>query len=199
MKLPDGYHELEPGRLAAVVTYLEMRAKPAFPSGAAADGYDIVRVERPDLGWYRALFRAIGEQWLWFSRLALSDAELEKELWAPGVEVYSLVAGEKQCGLLELAFRGASEGELTFLGVTPALTGKGVGAALLRKGIERGWESRPSRFWLHTCSLDHHAALGFYVRHGFTPYKRAIEIAPDPRLTGILRRDAAAQVPLIER
>jgi hypothetical protein len=54
-----------------------------------------------------------------------------------------------------------------------------------------------SRVHVHTCSLDHPAALSAYRRAGFAPYKRAIEHFPDPRLLGILPSDCAPQVPLL--
>ncbi|MFL5217644.1 MAG: GNAT family N-acetyltransferase, partial [Microvirga sp.] len=54
-----------------------------------------------------------------------------------------------------------------------------------------------ARLWVHTCSLDHPRAVAFYLGAGFRPYKRAIEVADDPRLTGDLPRDAEPQVPLI--
>ena len=63
------------GHVAAVVTYLEMDEAPAeVPSPASP-----LRLEHwagidPDR--YRALFRRVGSHWLWFSRLAMSDAEL---------------------------------------------------------------------------------------------------------------------------
>jgi len=50
---------------------------------------------------------------------------------------------------------------------------------------------------VHTCTLDHPAALSAYRRAGFEPYRRAIEHFPDPRLIGILPRDCAPQIPLI--
>jgi hypothetical protein len=33
--------------------------------------------------------------------------------------------------------------------------------------------------------MDHPNALGFYIRSGFVPFRRQIEVAPDPRLDGI--------------
>ena len=45
--------------------------------------------------------------------------------------------------------------------------------------LEEVWSRNPRRVWLHTCTLDHPAALGFYVKHGFRPYRRAIEVADD--------------------
>jgi hypothetical protein len=35
------------------------------------------------------------------------------------------------------------------------------------------------------------------MKCGFRPYKRAIEVADDPRLRGILPEDAAPQIPII--
>ena len=51
--------------------------------------------------------------------------------------------------------------------------------------------------WVHTCTLDHPGALGFYRRNGFTPFARAIETFADPRLIDVLPRDTAPQTPLI--
>ena len=39
-----------------------------------------------------------------------------------------------------------------------------------------------ARVHVHTCSLDHPAALPAYLRAGFTAYERAFESFPDPRL-----------------
>jgi len=197
MTLPDGYFSIEPGRLAAVVTYLEMTADPGLERDALPDGVEIEHVQEPDLEWYRALFRSVGERWLWFSRLTMSDGELRSIIHDERVEVSVLRTGGEDCGILELDFREPPDVELTFLGVAPGITGKGLGGLMVREGIRRAWRDKPRRFWLHTCTFDHPAALGFYFRHGFRPYARAIEVSPDPRLTGALPRDAAPEIPLI--
>jgi hypothetical protein len=36
------------------------------------------------------------------------------------------------------------------------------------------------------------------MRSGFMPYDRTVEVLDDPRLTGMLPRTAAPQVPIIE-
>jgi hypothetical protein len=64
------------------------------------------------------------------------------------------------------------------------------------QAIARAWAKPISRFWLHTCNFDHPAALAFYRRSGFTPYKMMAEVMDDPRLTGLLPRDAAPHVPI---
>ena len=59
------------------------------------------------------------------------------------------------------------------------------------------WRDGVRRVHVHTCTLDHPAALPSYRHAGFVPYRRAVERFPDPRLTGILPRDSAPQVPLL--
>jgi hypothetical protein len=63
--------------------------------------------------------------------------------------------------------------------------------------LRRAWAARPRRLWVHTCTLDHPAALAFYQRSGFVAYRRQVEIDDDPRLDGTLPADAAPHVPLI--
>jgi GNAT superfamily N-acetyltransferase len=192
--IPDGYSPVPPGRIAAVVTYLELRQPPPLPPPSSA--FNIQPLPQPELSRYRALFRAVGEPWLWFSRLLLSDAQLAAIIHHPAVDVFALHhdAGE---GLLEIDRRALPEIEIAFLGVTPPLIGRGAGAALLAFAIRHAFSFSPRRLWLHTCTLDHPNALPFYQHFGFLPFRRAIEIAPDPRLTGLLPRTAAPHIPLL--
>jgi hypothetical protein len=37
-----------------------------------------------------------------------------------------------------------------------------------------GSDPRPRRFWLHTCTKDHAAALPNYLKAGFTIYKEGL-------------------------
>jgi GNAT superfamily N-acetyltransferase len=99
--------------------------------------------------------------------------------------------------MLELDFREPASCELAFVGLVPDLAGLGHGRWLLSEAVHRAWREGVTRVHVHTCSLDHPAALAAYQRAGFTPYKRAIERFPDPRLTGILPSDCAPQVPLL--
>jgi GNAT superfamily N-acetyltransferase len=193
----NGYVDLPPGKLAAVVTYLEMRTPPPFVPSPTTSDFAIRRVARPDLDWYRALYRAIGEPWLWFSRLRMSNDELRAVLHDSAVDVFALSHADTDLGLLEFDRRCFPDIELSFLGVTPTLIGKGAGRALLQHCLPLAWEHHPQRVWLHTCTSDHPAALAFYIKAGFVPYKRAIEIADDPRLTEELPRTAAPHIPIL--
>jgi GNAT superfamily N-acetyltransferase len=99
--------------------------------------------------------------------------------------------------MLELDFREPHECELAFIGLVPNLSGIGHGRWLLAEALQRAWREDVRRVHVHTCSLDHPAALNAYRRAGFVPFKRAIERFPDPRLHGILPRDCAPQIPLL--
>lgn len=194
--LADGLHDVPPGKVAAVVTHLEMRA-PA-PVRPAPVKPDIRRVERLDLSWYRSLFRRVGgHDWLWFSRLNLDDAALGTIIADPDIEIWTIRHQKADEALLELDFRKPGACELAFLAVTPALGATGAGRALMNHAITRAWSRPITRFHLHTCTLDSPAALNFYRRSGFIPIRQQVEIADDPRLTGKLPLDAGPHVPVL--
>jgi len=198
MILPNGYSDVPAGKIAAVVTSLEMHQRPTLrPDPPAEAGFDLKRVERPDLVWFRALFRRVGEAYLWSSRLRMADATLTAELLDPGMETYALTRDGEDLGLLQLDFRQAGVGELSFFGVADELIGTGAGRWLMNRALERAWSQPIRRFWVHTCTLDHPAAPEFYLRSGFTAFRRQIEVFDDPRLLGYLPMGAAPQVPVI--
>lgn len=198
MALSDGYHDIPNGKIAVVVTHLEMlaevapRATPALPAALS-----LRRVETPSLDWYRAVYRHVGADWLWFSRLAMSDAALAAIIRDPLIEVYALTHQGREAGLLELDFRQPNECELAFFGVERELIGTSAARYLMNAAIRQAWSQPIRRFWVHTCTGDHPAAVQFYVRSGFKPFKRQIEIADDPRLTANYSQTAAPHVPVI--
>lgn len=187
-----------PGQVAAVLTRLEMRAPPPrrpLPPSA-------LRLERwraPDSARYRALFKRIGTPWLWFSRLALPDADLRRILDDPAVEVSAAVDPHGvEVGFLELDFRGDSaRADLSYFGLVPELVGQGHGGWLMAHALAMLWRPGVRTVTVSTCSLDHPRALGFYRHHGFVPVSRSLESFPDPRLAGLLDRAAAPHVPVI--
>ena len=198
--LPDGYSDVPAGKLAAVVTCLEMSAPMERHVEIDQPGIVLAPVEKADPAWYGDLYRRIGAQWLWTSRLAMAETELAAILHHADVDVYAVVRDGRAEGLLELDFREEGSCELAFFGLTEAVIGKGTGRWLMNHAIARAW-SRPQtpirRFWLHTCTLDSPQALGFYIRSGFTPVRRQVEIFDDPRLTGALPMSAAPHIPIL--
>ncbi|WP_366555763.1 GNAT family N-acetyltransferase [Aquibaculum sediminis] len=197
MSLSDGFHDIPAGKIAAVVTYLEMRARPEPRPEPTPAPWHLRRVAQPDGDWYRALYRRVGEDWLWFSRLVIPESELDAVLRDPGVAFYALEADGRDMGLLELDFRQDGECELAFFGLAGSLHGQGAGRWLMNRALELAWERPIQRLWLHTCTLDHPQAIAFYSRSGFRPYARQVEVADDPRLIGKAPRDSAPHIPII--
>jgi GNAT superfamily N-acetyltransferase len=184
------------GELAAIVTYLQMRKPPG--GQVPTSSLSLRRIRNPDVDDYRRLFRRIGRHWLWFSRLVMSDEQLAAIIQDEAVDL-SVVIDEvgTEIGMIELDFREPGQCELAFIGILPELAGLGHGRWLLGETLRLAWRDGIRRVHVHTCTLDHPAALPAYRTAGFQAYKRAIERFPDPRLTGILPRDSAPQVPLL--
>lgn len=185
------------GKIAAVVTHLQMFERPA-PRNVRPVAAQLVEHPKPDPDWYRDLFMRVGgRDWMWFSRLGLKDGDLSAILQRDDVLVFSVRVDGRDEGLLELDFRTAQACELGYFGLTRALVGTGTGRWLMEQALDIAWARPIRRFHVHTCTLDSPQALPFYMRSGFTAYKRQIEIADDPRKIGVLPSDCAPQEPVI--
>jgi len=198
LSVPQGYSFVPPRHVANVATFLEMRSKPEISSPGLAKGMTLERWQEADLATYRALFKTIGENWLWYSRLVIPDDALLRILRDPRIEIYRLLEDGMVAGLLELDFSEKDECELAFFGLMPQAIGRGAGRILMNEALHLAWAKPINRLWVHTCTFDHPLALAFYRRSGFVPYQIAVEIHPDPRLTGHMPRTAAPHVPIIE-
>src|SRR6185503_2631008 len=153
--MTEGLIDIPAGHVGAVVTFLEMNARPA-PAPVPASPLAIARWDTIDPDRYRALFRRVGGRWLWFSRLAMSD----RDLLARAGEVHEVIdAGGRSVGLIELDFRTAGLCLILFLGLVPELAGQGHGRWLFAETLARAWVPGIEQVSVHTCSLDHPAAL----------------------------------------
>lgn len=194
--MPSG--PIAKGQIGAIVTSLEMTSRPplrAMPGSA-------LRLERwnePTPDKYLVLYRRIGEPWLWYSRLELDERALISIIHDPKVRIWAVLDRRGiEVGIVELDFREPGQCEISFFGLVPELAGQGYGRWLMAMALQAGWaEPGVDRMWVHTCTLDSPGALGFYIKSGFTPFKRHIEIFSDPRLIGLIPQAAAPQIPLI--
>jgi len=195
-KIPDGFTDLAPGKVASIVTFLEMCERPSIAKGSPSQ-VCLRPVISPDIEWYRSLYRRAGEQWLWFSRLEMADTQLSAILNSPTNELFVAENSGSDIGMAELDRSHPPDVEITFFGLFPEAIGRRLGRPFMSALLERAWNKSAARVWLHTCNLDAPAALSFYIKCGFRPYKQAIEVADDPRIRGILPEDAAPQAPII--
>ena len=186
--------ELRPDEIGAVVTFLEMTERPA-PGPAPDSPLRLERWRGVDPARYRPLFERVGGRWLWYSRLAMDDEKLRATI----AEVHAVVEPDgAEVGMIELDFREPGECLIRFLGLVPELAGQGHGRWLFGEVLALAWRPDVRRVHVNTCTLDHPAALPSYLKAGFRAYRRAFESFPDPRLTGLLPRNVAPQLPLVE-
>jgi GNAT superfamily N-acetyltransferase len=159
-------------------TYLQM-LEPGACSPASADWpapTTITRVLEPSLVHYRSLYNGVGSAWNWVDRNLMADEELASILRDERVEVYELQQAGQAIGFAELDRRVPEEVELAYFGLFPTVLGRGFGTAFLRWVVQQAWSTHPQRVWVHTCDLDHPAALATYLKVGFAIYdERMIE------------------------
>ena len=184
-------------QVATIVTTLEMRTRPPLRP-LPASRLRLVAWPTPDPAKYRELFRRVGAPWLWFSRLTFDDARLRAIIHDPAVSVFAAVdAAGIEVGMVELDAREPGACEISYFALVPELAGQGLGRWLMTETLARAWRPGVERVWLHTCTLDHPSALGFYRAQGFVAIGRTVETFADPRLLGLLPADAAPQIPCL--
>ncbi|MCP4385223.1 MAG: GNAT family N-acetyltransferase [Hyphomicrobiales bacterium] len=193
----NGYTDLPPGKIANVATFLEMTA-PAADSPALPTSLVARRVVDPDPAWYRDLITEIGTPWLWAEIPLMPEEKLRAALSSPLVEIHMVERDGETIGVAELDRRNPGEVEIVIFGVVPAAIGTGAAHHLMSVTLAAAFRDDTKRVWLHTCTNDHPAAVGFYRRAGFVPYKFSVEVMDDPRLTAGFPETAAPHIALIK-
>jgi GNAT superfamily N-acetyltransferase len=155
------------------VHYLEMLAPSGLPV-SPREGLLVLHAKKPSVAYYRFLYNTVGGPYHWLSRARLTDAELAAVLADPRNEVNVLHADGVPAGFAELVRRSEGDIELVQFGLMPEFIGQGLGRWFLRWTVEKAWSYRPRRLWLHTCTLDHPAALPNYQKAGFALFKEEI-------------------------
>ncbi len=161
--------------MKVTTTYLEMLASPERVVPSPREGLAVVHAENPTVAYYRLLYYAVGRDYDWTSRRKLSDAELAVLLDDPLLEIHVLMVDGVPAGFAELDRRIDGEIELVQFGLMPEFIGQGLGRYFLQWTIDKAWSYHPGRFWLHTCTKDHPAALPNYRQAGFAVYKEEVK------------------------
>ena len=154
------------------VYYLEMLAPCSRVAPPPREGLSVIQSKKPTVAYYRFLYNTVGHDYNWHSRGRRSDSELAALVQDPRNEVHVLHVDGTPAGFAELDRRKPVEIELIQFGLTPEFIGHGLGKWFLAWTVEKAWSYKPQRFWLHTCTLDHPAALPNYLKAGFTLFKQ---------------------------
>lgn len=153
-------------------TYLEL-TNPADLRGVSFSE-PRARVERRSpcpVPLYRRLYKEVGQDWYWHSRLEWSDEKLAVHLARPEISVFELMVDRDSAGYFELHKHDDESVEIEYFGLHPRFIGRKLGGALLTRAVEEAWSLGAQRVWLHTCTLDSTHALPNYLARGFTPYR----------------------------
>lgn len=153
-------------------TYLELTSPERFrPAFGAFPDVTVGRVADPTPALYRHCYRTVGEAWRWRDRWDWTDEEIARHLARPEIDLYLAQRGADLLGWYELR-RVPDDGsvEIAYFGLFPRAIGRGLGKHLLSHAVRDAWAAGARRVWLHTCTLDHPAAVPNYVARGFAPY-----------------------------
>jgi GNAT superfamily N-acetyltransferase len=116
---------------------------------------------------YRYLYREVGRAWFWVERANWTDDRICDHLAHGDIDIWLLSADGGPAGYFELRRHLDGSIEIAYFGLLPEFIGRGLGSWFLTAAVDVAWAQHPTRVWLHTCTLDHPAALPNYLARGF--------------------------------
>src|SRR5262245_11812629 len=154
-------------------TYLQL-AQPTDLNSARVDDPRI-RIDQvmecpPSFG--RFLYAEVGRFYHWTDRLSWTDEQIRSHYERPEVTLWVMYCEGAPAGYFELERHSDGSTEVAYFGLMQEFLGRGLGKHLLTAAVEQAWREKPSRVWLHTCTLDDAAAMPNYLKRGFKPFKQ---------------------------
>ncbi|MFL5459499.1 MAG: GNAT family N-acetyltransferase [Gemmatimonadales bacterium] len=161
-------------------TFLEMLSPAELrPATLPEPAPRIERAKQCSVDFFRFLYQQVGQAYQWTDRLRWSDETVRAHLATPGVSLWVMTWDGESAGYFELREHEDRSVEIAYFGLLPAFIGRGWGKFLLTQAAHAAWSLGPARVWLHTCTLDHPAALPNYLKRGFRPTREEVyEIQP---------------------
>jgi GNAT superfamily N-acetyltransferase len=156
--------ESHPGATAVTVWHLVHNGVLPDPVPQPA-GFDLVEPQRDHAAWSARMYAQIGKPWHWVDRRDWTGKQWQAWVNSPGYWLGVVEQAGEPVGYAELV----GNTEIGFLGIDTKAAGVGLGRWLLIDVVRRAL-SRPdtAALTVHTCSLDHPAALANYTARGFT-------------------------------
>jgi ribosomal protein S18 acetylase RimI-like enzyme len=116
-----------------------------------------------------SMYAAVGKNYHWdIYRVGWTMLHWSRYFHRSDIEISFICdAGDRQIGYLELQMHPDTSVEIVNFGLRPEFIGQGFGRGALETAVRRGFALASSGVWLHTCSLDHPAALKNYFACGF--------------------------------
>jgi ribosomal protein S18 acetylase RimI-like enzyme len=172
-------------------TYLELRSPDELHPAPLPDAAPrLERMGECPASFYRYLYAETGRAFHWVDRLSWTDDQIRRHLSRPGLSLWLLTWEAAPAGWFELARHDDGSVEIAYFGLLPDYIGRGWGKHLLTQAVRAAWAERPTRVWLHTCTLDHPAALPNYLARGFRVVKKE-EYVVESRQSSVVSRQGS--------
>jgi GNAT superfamily N-acetyltransferase len=156
-------------------TYLEMLSPDNLRPASTPDPAPAIdRMENCSPEMFRYLYAEVGRAFHWTDRLSWSDETIRRYLERPGVSIWLMSWAGEPAGYFELRKYEDDSVEIAYFGLLPDFIGRGWGKYLLTRAAQAAWGLGPQRVWLHTCTLDHPAALPNYLNRGFRAVREEV-------------------------
>ena len=161
----------KPKDVGVTITYLQMLSPEDLRSRKVADSRFWIR-EATVKQWQfnKFMYALVGSPWAWKDKGPWSDEEWQAYAEAENLRTFGAWHDGSPAGYYELRL-DSGDVEIAYFGLAPKFIGRGLGGALLTSAIEEAWGWGAKRVWVHTCTLDHPAAVKNYEARGMSVYK----------------------------
>jgi len=157
---------------AVTTTYLEMRSPDELlPKRLADERFWIGEATVPQWQFNRFLYLTVGAPWAWTDKRDWSGEQWRGHVESGRLRTFVGYYDGSPAGYHELRQDDGGGVEIAYFGLLPAFIGRGFGGALLTHALNEAWRMEPTRVWVHTCTLDHPAALANYQARGMKIYR----------------------------
>ncbi len=105
-------------------------------------------------------------------RLNWTNEQICAYLSQASVSVWVMYCAGAPGGYFELRQHEDDSVEIVYFGLLADFIGRSLGKYLLTIAAKQAWERTTNRIRVHTCTLDHPAALSNYLRRGFKQFQQ---------------------------
>ena len=137
------------------------------------DRYSVKLLEPINFEINKFFYKNIGKNHHWLYRLIWTEKQWIEYVSDQKVKTYILKNNDELAGYFELIYhKDNNEIEIAYLGLLEEYHNQKLGSYLLSSAIKSSFINKPTRVWVHTCSLDHKNALTNYIARGMKIFKK---------------------------
>ena len=156
--------------------YLEINSLKDLKEGKKpSDQYSLSLIDPTNFQLNKFFYKNIGKNHKWIDRLSWTEEKWINYVSSKNVQTFVCKNKDDLVGFFELIFHPEkNETEIAYLGILEEYQNKKLGSYLLSEAIQKSFENKVKRVWVHTCTLDHKNALNNYISRGMKIFKTQI-------------------------